>query len=136
MMYPFVDEEILEKSEEQEPYTPREYGIDFETGQLTGKIVEGIEAVKVWAWLALKTPLARYYIYSWGYGHEFESMIGKGYSPDYTKMELERMAEECLTVHPCITGIENFECLKEGSKVTLSFSIVTDFGNEEVSVDV
>ena len=34
---------------------PREYGIDFETGQLTGEIVEGIEAVKVWIWCCVNS---------------------------------------------------------------------------------
>ena len=29
---------------------PKEYGINFKTGQLTGKIVEGKEAIKVWIW--------------------------------------------------------------------------------------
>ena len=32
---------------------PREYGIDFQTGRLTGRIVEGIEAIKVWVWNCL-----------------------------------------------------------------------------------
>ena len=27
---------------------PKEYGINFSTGQLTGQIVEGKEAIKVW----------------------------------------------------------------------------------------
>ena len=39
---------------------PREYGVDFRTGQLTGKIVEGIEAVKVWIWSCLHTERYRY----------------------------------------------------------------------------
>ena len=34
---------------------PKEYGIDFKTGQLTGEIVEGIEAIKVWIWMCLHT---------------------------------------------------------------------------------
>ena len=43
---------------------PKEYGIDFVTGQLTGKIVEGKEAIKVWIWNCLKTQRFRYPIYS------------------------------------------------------------------------
>ena len=35
-----ADETVLESVEL--PY-PKEYGIDFETGQMTGKIVEGID---------------------------------------------------------------------------------------------
>lgn len=41
------DEENLEELGEEKE-TPKEYGIDFSTGQLTGQVVEGLEAVKVW----------------------------------------------------------------------------------------
>ena len=135
MIYPFEDEEITEQQEE-EIYIPKEYGIDFETGQLTGKVVEGLEAVKVWAWLALQTARERYYIYTTDYGQEYEDMIGKGYTKDYLKAELKRMTEECLTVNPYITGIENFEISKDGDHVTLSFLMVTNLGDTEVETIV
>ncbi len=135
MIYPFEDEEITEQQEE-EIYIPKEYGIDFETGQLTGKVVEGLEAVKVWAWLALQTARERYYIYTTDYGQEYEDMIGKGYTKDYLKAELKRMTEECLTVNPYITGIENFEMTKDGDHVTLSFLMITNLGDTEVETIV
>ena len=37
------DDEELEQQEESQ--TPKEYEIDFKTGQLTGNIVEGLEAI-------------------------------------------------------------------------------------------
>lgn len=135
MIYPFEDEEIAEQQEE-EIYIPKEYGIDFETGQLTGKVVDGLEAVKVWAWLALQTARERYYIYTTDYGQEYEDMIGKGYTKDYLKAELKRMTEECLTVNPYITGIENFEMSKDGDHVTLSFLMITNLGDTEVETIV
>ena len=58
MMFPF--EETEEETQEENLYIPREYGIDFETGQLSGKMVEGYDALLVWAWLALRTPRYRY----------------------------------------------------------------------------
>ena len=39
--------DIAESEENKVIEVPREYGIDFTTGQLTGKIVEGLEAIKV-----------------------------------------------------------------------------------------
>ena len=75
MMFPFVDTE--EENTEEEQYIPKEYGINFETGQLSGKIVEGYDAILVWAWLALHTPRYRYYIYSEDYGQEYEDLVGK-----------------------------------------------------------
>lgn len=134
MMFPFVDNE--EDEQEESLYIPKEYGINFETGQLSGKIVEGYEALLVWTWLALKTPRYRYYIYSEDYGQEYEDLIGKSYSTELTDSELERMTEECLTENPYITGIENFSCEKNEEKVTVSFSLITELGDGEVSIEV
>ena len=65
------DGELLEAETEDEKI-PKEFEIDFATGQLTGRIVEGLDAIKVWIWLALQTPRYRYPIYTWDYGNEFE----------------------------------------------------------------
>ena len=135
MMFPFIDNEE-EDEQEESLYIPKEYGINFETGQLSGKIVEGYEALLVWAWLALKTPRYRYYIYSEDYGREYEDLIGKSYSTELTDSELERMTEECLTENPYITGIENFSCEKNEEKVKVSFSLITELGDGEVSIEV
>lgn len=135
MMFPFIDNEE-EDEQEESLYIPREYGIDFETGQLSGKIVEGYDALLVWAWLALQTSRYRYYIYSENYGQEYEDLIGKSYSTELTDSELERMTEECLTENPYITGIENFSCVKIEEKVTVTFSLITELGDGEVSIDV
>ena len=135
MMFPFVDNEEEEEQEES-LYIPKEYGINFETGQLSGKIVEGYDALLVWVWLALQTPRYRYYIYSKDYGQEYEDLIGKSYSTELTDSELERMTEECLTENPYITGIENFSCVKIEEKVTVTFSLITELGDGEVSIDV
>lgn len=135
MMFPFVDNEE-EEEQEQSLYIPKEYGINFETGQLSGKIVEGYDALLVWAWLALQTSRYRYYIYSEDYGQEYEDLIGKSYSQELTDSELERMTEECLTENPYITGIENFSCTKIEEKVTVTFSLITELGDGEVSIDV
>lgn len=135
MMFPFIDNEE-EDEQEESLYIPKEYGINFETGQLSGKIVEGYEALLVWAWLALKTSRYRYYIYSEDYGQEYEDLIGKSYSTELTDSELERMTEECLTENPYITGIENFSCEKNEEKVKVSFSLITELGDGEVSIEV
>ncbi len=137
MMFPFLDEELdgeeeaAELEEDEEQLLPLEYGVDFETGQLTGQIVEGAEAVKVWAWLALQTPKFRYYVYPNEYGQEFEDVLGQGYTKAYVEAELERMVEETLLVNPYVTGIEGFSCETDGDRAKVSFAIVTDFGEEE-----
>ena len=134
MMFPF--EETEEETQEENLYIPREYGIDFETGQLSGKMVEGYDALLVWAWLALRTPRYPPHIYSEDYGQEYENLVGKSYSEELTDSELERMTEECLTENPYITGIENFSCIKQEEKITLTFRLITELGDGEVNTDV
>ena len=62
--YDIEEEEVDEEQDQEEQSIPVEYGIDFETGQLTGKKVYGIEALKVWIWNALVTDRYRYEISS------------------------------------------------------------------------
>lgn len=38
--------------------------------------------------------------------------------------------------NPYITGIENFSCVKNDEKVTISFSLITSLGDGEVSTNV
>lgn len=124
------DEEELEELEE-ETKPPKEYGIDFKTGQLTGEIVEGKEAIKVWIWLVLQTPRYRYYVYSWDYGNEFEDLIGQGYSEEYTEAEAQRMTEDCLLVNENIQSITEFSASMVSDTLTISFTANTIYGDIE-----
>ena len=67
---------------------PKEYGLDFETGQLTGEIVEGIEAIKVWIWLCLHTQRFRWPIYSWDYGADLEQYIGQSITEEFLNADI------------------------------------------------
>jgi hypothetical protein len=133
MIFPF-ETDLEETKQEDVPLVPREYGIDFSTGQLTGQIVTGRNAVMCWIWMALQTQRYRHLIYSWDYGQEYEDLIGKGYSRAYMESEIESMTEEALLVNPYITGLEDFTCEAAGDVVTASFTVTTKFG--EVNIDV
>lgn len=113
--------------------TPREYEIDFSTGQLTGRIVEGLEAIKVWVWCCLQTERYRYPIYSWQYGGEYEQYFGEAVQDDWLQGDCKTETEEALKVNPWITGITDFEASMEGSHLHLSFKLETGYGDTEVS---
>ena len=117
---------------------PREYAIDFETGQLTGKIVEGTEALRVWIWLCLRTQRFRYQIYSWDYGADMEQYIGQILTDEYLETDMRDEIEDALKINEYITGIENYSFTRSGSAVTVLFSVQTLLGNieEEYNVDV
>ena len=52
-MFPFDFEDEDADIQEYEEQEYKEYDIDFETGFLTGQIVSGADAVKVWAWIGI-----------------------------------------------------------------------------------
>lgn len=117
---------------------PKEYEIDFITGQLTGRTAEGLEAIKVWVWLVLQTPRYRYYIYTWDYGNEFEDLIGQGYSAEYITAEAQRMTEDCLLVNEEIQSISDFSVDMENDQLSVRFTANTiygsiHFGNEKIT---
>lgn len=132
-MFPF-EEELEDELQEEEEYYPREYEIDFKTGKLTGRIVEGAKALAMWAFLALQVDRDTFYTYSWDYGSELKELIGHPFSDEYIKSEVTRMITECLTVNPYISGIENLEISKGDDLLHINFVLLTDYGEEEVNV--
>lgn len=121
-----VDEEI--SVEEEEIETPREFGIDFVTGKLTGEIVEGTEAVKVWIYLALRIARYRFFILSWEYGNELEELYGQGYSREHMECEAREMIKDCLLANDYIEEVEitKIDILEDG-KMVADISVSTIF---------
>lgn len=136
-LFPFVaSEEIALATTEVTASSIREYELDFKSGRLTGRIVEGVDALCVWAYLALKAQRYRWLIYSWGYGNEVYDLIGNSYSEEYLRSECRRYVEECLLENEHITGIEDLEVSQIKDVLSIKFRMITDVGNKEVEVDV
>lgn len=134
-MFPYTDEE-MEDGLNEDIVIPEDYGINFDRNQLTGVTVEGLEAIKVWAMNALLTPRSRYEIFSEDYGSDLEDLIGHAYTPAYVFCEAKRMVEECLLVHPAITGIADFKAVQTGDVLACEFMLETDFGDTEIELEV
>lgn len=135
--FPFEeDTEEIEETQEEEEWYPREYDLDFKTGKLTGKIAEGARAIAVWAYLAIKIARYAFFQYSWDYGSEFYDLIGHTYSDEYIKSEVERIVTDCLEENPYINGIEDLIIEKSEEILKIKFTILTDYGEEEVDVEV
>ena len=97
-LFPFAtDREMALEDTEVTASSIREYEIDFKTGRLTGRVVEGVDALAVWAYLALKAKRYRWVIYSWYYGEELTNLIGYSYSEEYLTSEIQRYAEVAVT---------------------------------------
>ena len=127
----YVVDEVLDEEIEDEVDTPREFGVDFSTGQLTGKIVEGVEAIKVWCYFALQIARYRFFILSWEYGSEIEDLYGKGYSEEHIISEMRRMIEECLLTNTYIETVELSNEKYQNGKFSATISVTTIYGDSD-----
>ena len=99
-------------------------------------IVYGLEAVKTWAYCALRTMRFRHIIYTHNYGNEIESLIGKPFSTSVKTAEAKRYIEECLTVSPYIRSVTDISVAFSDGKLSIDCSINTVYGREGVKINV
>ena len=130
-MFPVDFEEGFEVEERKEP---KDWEIDFDTGKLTGREVTGFDAIKQWVRIALSIDRYTFPQYTWDYGNDLSSLIGKNFDEGYVKSEAKRMIEDALSVNEDILGIEDFECSFKNDKLTATFKLNTTYGGGEVSV--
>lgn len=130
------DTKTIKEDDNQVVKVPKEYGIDFRTGQLTGKIVEGLEAIKVWIWLCMHTERFRHAIYSADYGTSLEQYIGHMLSEEYLNTDCESEITDALLINEYIESIEDFEAVRNSDSLNISFRVVTKFGSIEVDENV
>lgn len=132
-LFPFLDREDNENDFIQQKRIPVEYEINFDTGKLTGKKVFGKDAIKVWIYKAIKTSRYKHLIYTWDYGVEVEDLISKSFDRDFIESELQRYIKEALLVNSFITDVNNFSMEFSGTLLICNFTVVTDFGEVDIS---
>lgn len=131
-MFPFdVEEDEVQETEEKEL---KDYEIDFEKGYLTGRMVTGLDAIIQSIKLALKIDRYFYSQYSWEYGSELNTLIGKNYSQEYVQSEVQRMLEDLVLGFDEVLSISDIQCTMNKDKLTISFELDTIYGGGEISV--
>lgn len=117
----------------------KEYAIDFKTGEplisKDGKftIVEGLEALKVRCYLALRVHKGRYFIYK-NVGNNLKSLFGKDLA--YINKNIQGLLEDALVDGTYITGITDIITSQEGDKVTIEFAIQNIYGTYVNEIEV
>lgn len=99
-------------------------------------IVTGIEAVRSWAYRAIRTRRYAQIQNSWDYGNDLHSLIGQPWQAETKIAEAKRYTEECLSPNPYITGIENFNAAFSSDTVNISFTLNTVYGKTALNTDV
>lgn len=109
------------------------YKLNSDTQTIVG-YCEGREAIEQAIYLILNIERFEWIIYSWAYGSELQSLIGK--SIPYVTSELQRRIKEALLQDDRINNVENFRMSYSGSKVLVSFDVSTVKGVIPVSKEV
>jgi hypothetical protein len=95
-----------------------------------------IEALQQSIYKMLDTKKYEYPIYSFDYGIELESLIGK--DQIYVKSELKRRITDCLLLDDRIQSVGNFVFVSSGDSLLCTFDVVSIYGelsiNKEVAV--
>ena len=95
---------------------------------------DGLDALKQAIYKVLNTERYDYPIYSFNYGIELESLLGK--DPIYVQIELKRRIRECLLQDNRITEVDNFMFEVNGDEIKCTFDVYSIFGNLMVSREV
>lgn len=137
-LFPIIQPETVAQVETSLPMC-REVAWNFEADEPIWQngepvIVEGMDAVLVWAWNALHTERFRYEIYSWQYGNETEALIGQSFSGDLKRAEAMRYTSECLLVSPYITDVKDMTVTFENDRLKIGGTIVTVYGEMKINV--
>lgn len=118
--------------------TPRDIAVDFETGEILTdesgqvRIAEGVEAIKVWAYLAIKTQRDQHQIFTENYGSRHEELIGLEYTKELTESEAYRYIKECLMENPYILNVKNLGVYKKEDKLKINIDIETIYGTDNL----
>lgn len=114
---------------------------DKETGKtykLSSDKIQGfaneLEALQQAIYKVLSTEKYEYPIYSFSYGIELESLVGK--DSTYVKIELKRRIRECLLQDERITSVDNFNFAVTADVILCTFDVKSIYGEITVTKEV
>lgn len=122
----------------------KELAFDFEKGDFIyqdgkPKVVEGVEALKVWIEKAIRTARYRFPIYSFQYGCELEDIIGLDLPRAVLESEVQRVIKEALIYDDRIEDVRDFIIERGGDWLKVTFTVITALGDtleQEVTASV
>lgn len=104
------------------------------TYSLSGGMVDGLEAVQQAVALALTIPRYQHLIYSWNYGSELDTLLGKPTA--LAVPEIKRLVAEALAQDDRILGVDDFSFTVEKNAVLCRFTVNTRFGSFSTQTEV
>ena len=139
-IFPFINgDDGLHESTKNDLPLYKECAWDFVTDRAIfvdgkPKIVYENEALKVWMYKAIKTNRYEFGIYTWNYGCEIISLIGKGFEKGLIQSEARRYVEEALYVNPYIVNIYNVDVRFVRDTLTVEATVESIYGTVNIIV--
>lgn len=130
-MIPSID--ILTREITEATYPNKTYKVTGDKKRLNG-YADGLDSVAQAVDLILSTERYKYVIYSWDYGIELFDLIGKPMT--YVMSELPRRITEALLQDNRIEDVIDFEFERNGKKLHVTFTVVTNLGNISSALEV
>ena len=87
----------------------------------------GLESVRQAVEIALNVERFRWQIYNTDFGSELEGLIGEDEA--YITSEFPRIVTDALSVDSRVVSIDNWNFTRNGTTMTVSFSVHTVFGD-------
>ena len=104
------------------------------TFSLSGGMIDGLAAVRQAVYLILNTERYDFLIFSWDYGIEMNSLIGR--EKEYVYPEVRRRITEALMQDDRIKEVTNFEFTNKKGKIAVSFTVHCIFGDFSAEKEV
>lgn len=118
--------------EEFEPIS-KTYEIDFVNKRLTGRMIEGLEAIRQFVHLSIQISRFKYPAYSDDYGSElFDLIIDGEATEELIENEIPRLISEAIEYDERIDAVDNFIIKKIEDSFHISFDVTTSEGVLEV----
>lgn len=96
--------------------------------------VDGKDAVRQAIYCILNTERYDWLIYNWNYGVELGDLFGK--TMGLVKSKLKKRIREALMQDDRIQGVDAFSFAEKGHRLSVTFTVRTQFGDVGVSKEV
>lgn len=122
--------------EEFEPIS-RTYEIDFINKRLTGKMIDGLDAIRQFVHLAIQVSRFKYGAYSDDYGSElFDLITDEESTEELIENEIPRLINEAIAYDDRIESVDNFVIEKIDEAFHIAFDVTTNEGVLEIQEEI
>lgn len=111
----------------------KSWRIDWEAGRLSGE-VDGLEALEQALLLALSVPRFAHVIYSFDYGSELHTLIGR--SREYAEAAAPALAEEAVRGDDRVREVKAGSFTASGDKLSGTIAVTAEGGQISAVADI